>query len=45
MNCNGEFPSDKLKAAGLRDGFAGGNRSMTGEAGVVGQVRDKRMTR
>ena len=45
MNCNGEFPLDKLKAAGLRDGFAGGNKCMTGKAGGVGQARDKRTTR
>ena len=35
----------KLKAAGLRDGFAGGNKCMTGEAGGVGHARDKRTTR
>ena len=45
MNCNGEFPLDKLKVAGLHDGFAGGKRCMTGKAGGVGQARDKKMTR
>ena len=45
MNCNGDFPLVKLKAAGLRDGFAGGNRCMTGKAGGVEQARDKKMTR
>ena len=45
MNRNGDFPLVKFKAAGLRDGFAGANRCMTGKASGVEQVRDKRMTR
>ena len=45
MNCNGDFPLVKLRAAGSPDGFAGANRCMTGEAGGVGQARDKRTTR
>ena len=42
MNCNGEFPLDKLKAAGLREDFAGGIKCMTGKASGVGQAKDKR---